>query len=86
MGAPGYGIVNNSLPSAYATEVTPHDTTVISPPSRSLYVGATGDLTVTMEGGGDVLFKAVPAGVTLPIRVTKVKSTGTTATNIVALY
>lgn len=49
--------------------------------SRGLYVGTTHKLAVNHE----VMFASVPAGEVLPIRVQKVKSTGTTAGNIVAL-
>lgn len=55
--------------------------------SRMLYVGVTGDVTVVSKrDGGTHLFKAVPAGALLPIAVVQVKATGTTATNILALY
>lgn len=49
-----------------------------------LYVGGTGDVTVTMESGNSVTFTAVPAGTFLPILVTHV--TAATATAILALY
>lgn len=52
---------------------------------RSLYVGVTGDITLDTEESNAVLFKAVPVGI-LPVRVKRVRATGTTATNIVALY
>jgi hypothetical protein len=38
-----------------------------------------------MRGGNDVTFAAVPTGTVLPIRVTRVFLTGTTATNIIAM-
>ena len=54
--------------------------------TRGLYVGASGDVVATNDDGGDVTFKAVPAGTVLPIRTRRVKATGTTAGAIVALY
>jgi hypothetical protein len=36
--------------------------------------------------GTDVTFANVPTGTKLPVRVSKVKATGTTASSIVALY
>lgn len=54
--------------------------------TRGLYVGVTGDVTVITRKAQTVLFKAVPAGTILPIQVTHVKATGTTATDMVALY
>lgn len=73
-----------------ATAVTKSDSTVL-PRTAGLYIGGGGDVTVQMAGAvqtaavTQVLFKAVPTGTTLYIAVTKVMSTGTTATNILAL-
>jgi hypothetical protein len=51
-----------------------------------LYIGNTGDVSVTTIGGDDVIFSKVPAGATLPIQVLRVKSTDTTATSIIAMW
>lgn len=73
-------------PAREALSVVPSDTTDLTHTSRSLYVGTTGDLSVYMVGDSTpVLFKSVPVGV-LPIRADRVLSTGTTATDIVALW
>jgi hypothetical protein len=53
-------------------------------PLLGLYVGGTGDVKVDLVGGGTVTFKAVPVGTILPVQVTKVYATGTTATFLVA--
>ena len=57
--------------------------------TRGLYVGVSGDISVEMaDNHGDektVLFIAVPAGV-LPIAITRVNSTNTDATDMIALY
>jgi hypothetical protein len=71
-------------PAANAVAVTKSDSTVLTT-TRALYIGGTGDVAVTMAGGGNVTFSAVPVGTLLPLRVTKVLSTGTTATLILAL-
>lgn len=73
-------------PADNATAVTPSDSTDLAFNSRALYIGGAGNLVVTMVGGGDVTFTAVPAGSILPIRVSRVKATSTTATSIVNLY
>lgn len=73
-------------PADNAAAVTPSDSTDLAFNSRALYVGGAGNLVVTMAGGGDVTFTAVPAGSILPIRVSRVKATSTTATSIVNLY
>jgi hypothetical protein len=73
-------------PLTSAVAVTPHNTNELSYVTRALYVGGTGDVAVTMQDSGDVTFADVPAGTLLPLRVKIVKSTGTDATNIVALW
>ncbi len=64
--------------------VTPNDGVTFKP-TLGVFVGGAGSLAVMVDGGPDVTFAAVPANTHLPIRVTKIKSSGTTATNIVAL-
>lgn len=65
-----------------AEAVTPHDTN----PNvfNALYVGTTGDVAVVTKEGTTVTFQNVPVGI-LPVAVTKVLSTGTTASDIVGL-
>jgi hypothetical protein len=75
-----------TAPASVAVAIIPSDSTVLADPKpRALYIGVTGDVTVDMNGTGtNILFKAVPVGI-LPIKVSRVYSTGTTATNIVGL-
>jgi hypothetical protein len=69
----------------HAVAVTPSDTEDLARTAhKGLYVGTTGNISVEMLGGGTALFSSVPVGI-LPIAVTRVNSTDTTATNIVAL-
>ena len=69
-----------------ATSVTPHDTNALTDGiCKALYVGVSGDVSVIMAQGTTVTFKNVPVGV-FPLRVTHVRSTATTATEIIALY
>lgn len=68
-----------------AATVTPSDTADI-PVTDGVYVGGSGDLNVVMEDGSAVKYVALAAGVCHPIGCTKIKSTGTTATSILALY
>lgn len=66
-----------------ATAVTTSDSA--ANPATALYIGVTGDVAVLPYGNStSVVFKAVPVGI-LPVRVSKVLATGTTATNILAL-
>lgn len=71
-------------PATVAIAVTPSDSVGLPTICRGLYIGVTGDVTAVVSGTA-VLFKAVPVGV-LPVCCSRVNSTGTTATNIVALY
>ncbi len=82
------------LQASTALEVVPSDTVNIPNPATAdapnngcvLYVGVTGDVKVTTAGGNDVTFTGVVAGSFIPVQVLKVFATGTTATNIVALW
>lgn len=70
-------------PYSDAATVTKSDSTVVA--FRALYVGGTGDVAVITDGGTTLTFETVPAGTVLPIVVSKVLSTGTSATKIVGL-
>jgi hypothetical protein len=50
-----------------------------------LYIGGAGDLKVDTIAGSTVTFKAVPVGF-FPVQVKKIYSTGTVATDIIALW
>lgn len=68
-----------------AAAVTTSDSATFAP-TYGLYVGGAGNVKVDMYDGGTVTFNSVTAGTILPIKATRVYATGTTATNIVALY
>lgn len=51
-----------------------------------LFVGVGGKLRVITEGGQDVTFDTILGGTFLPVQVIKVFKTGTTATNLIALW
>jgi hypothetical protein len=74
-------------PARNAEVVTPSDVTELVYESRALYVGVGGNISVQMAGTGTaIVFTGVPAGTILPIRIARVNSTSTTATNMVSLY
>lgn len=76
----------HTRPATDAVAVTAHDTTKITGyPTRALYVGGTGNVTVLTEDGSTITFTAVPAGTLLPIAIQRVNSTNTTATSMTAL-
>ena len=72
-------------PATNAVLITPDDATDLVSVSRAVYVGTTGNMKVTMQDSGTVLFTGIPAGTVLPIRVTRIWSTTTTASTIIAL-
>ena len=73
-----------TAPARGAVAVTPNDSTILTD-VRSIYVGVSGDVSVYMKGETtSVTFLAVPVGI-LPIQVDRILSTGTDATDMVAL-
>jgi len=75
-----------------AAAVTPSDTVNIPSVSGGdnngcvLYVGGAGNLKVRTVGGDEVTFVGINTGTFLPVQVVRVFSTGTSATNILALW
>lgn len=51
-----------------------------------LYVGGDGNVSVTTADGSTATFTGLLAGTFMPINVTRVNATGTTATNIIAIW
>lgn len=74
-----------SAPARNAVEIIPSNASTYRP-TKGLYVGSGGDLTVEMESGEDVTFVGVAAGAVYPFSVTRVYATGTGASDIVLLY
>lgn len=69
--------------------VTPSDTVDLDFIAEYLYVGSiAGGATVTVitAGGSTITFAGLAAGTFIPVRVSRVKATGTLATSIVALW
>jgi hypothetical protein len=54
-------------------------------PTRALYVGSGGNVTVVMLSGAVLTLANVMSGALLPVRVTRVNATDTTAAQIVGL-
>ena len=73
-------------PASFALAITPDNDNDLANVSRALAIGAGGTLRVTMFGNAQVVNFTVVNGAILPIRVTRVHSTGTTATGIVNLW
>ena len=63
------------------------DITGVNPNTpATLFVGVGGDIQVITIGGSTLILKNIASGSFLPIQVTRVKATSTTATDIVALF
>ena len=73
-----------SSPAALAAAVTPSDSTDLPTSSRALYVGTVGNVAVVTVGGSTVTL--VGASGWMPVRVARVLATGTTASDIVAVW
>lgn len=52
---------------------------------RSIYVGTGGNISVVFVDGSTATFLGVPGGSVLPVCVRRIRSTGTTATNLLGL-
>lgn len=82
-------LTDNSKQGAIA--VTPSDDDNIIFPSginatRGIYIGGAGNLAVRMIDGTEVTFTAVIVGAMYDLAVIRVLDTGTTASDIVAVY
>jgi hypothetical protein len=83
--------MNAITPPRNAKTITPHNSTDFTfGAAKGIYVGTGGDISVEMIGDGDTshktIFYSVPGGQYLLGQFTRVNSTATTATNLVALY
>lgn len=77
---------NQNSPAIRWVSVTPSNTTILPAGCRGLYIGGAGNVAMADADGAVVTFTAVPVGTFMPVAPTKVMSTNTTATLIVALY
>ena len=73
-------------PAQCGVALVPSNTVDLAISTRAIYVGAGGDIKVTMAGGDTVTFTSVPQGMVLPIRAARVWATGTTAASLVGVW
>ncbi|WP_404404943.1 hypothetical protein [Pelagibacterium halotolerans] len=81
---PGRAASTNG-PAGDIFSITPDDAADLTQTIRGIYVGATGDLSVVAASGAQAVFVGVPGGTVLPVSVSRVMATGTTASNLVGL-
>lgn len=75
------------LSARYGAVVTPSDGTDLDYVTRAVFVGTGGNLEVHMAGNdATVVIPGVPDGAFLPISVSRILSSNTTATGIVAFW
>lgn len=72
-------------PAIDAFAITPDDDEDLEQVARSIYVGSTGNIRVTTAKGSVVTFTGLPAGGILPVRVSRVHATSTTAGGLIGL-
>ena len=73
-------------PARQFVAITPSNTTDLDGLTKAVYVGGAGNLVAVDWTGATCTFTGVLAGTVLPIRVRRINSTSTTATNLVALF
>lgn len=69
-----------------ASAVTTSDSVPLAKLTRWLWIGGAGNVAVKFPNGDSVTFMGATAGTQLQLCVSYVLATGTTATNIVAVY
>lgn len=82
-------VTNQVSPPIRGIAVTPSDTANLpyGSPCRYIYVGGAGNVALQLANDtAPITFIAVPVGTILPAMAIKVLATGTTATNLLALY
>ena len=77
----------NQLLYDSAVAVSPNDgADVTGAPYKALYVGVGGDVALDLNNSGEaIVFKNLASGQLLPVQITNVKASNTTATNMIAL-
>lgn len=73
-------------PATHGFAIVPHDNNELLETPRAIYVGVAGTVRMALKGGDEVTLVGAAAGTILAVRPKKVFSTGTTATDLVALY
>lgn len=85
------GIQTSTHSSGSTRAITPNDSADLPMQGcRAIYVGVGGNISIDdlsgESGGESVVFVGVVTGTVLPLQPARVNATGTTATNLVALY
>lgn len=77
---------NPTAPSLDCFAITPDDGLEFPKVTKALYIGQGGDVVLRPAlGDQDVLFRNLPSGSTLDVRVRAIRASGTTASALVGL-
>ena len=74
-----------TAPAVGAEAITPSDDADLEYVTRALYIGQSGDVSVTLKSGETVVLRNMQESNLYPLRVVRVMATGTTAGDIVGL-
>lgn len=75
-----------TAPALDCFAVAPHDLDLLPKITKALYIGEAGDVVLRAANAqADVIFRNLPVGYMLDVRVVAVRATGTTAASIVGL-
>jgi len=75
-----------AAPCRNAAALSGADLVLTQTPSRLIVAAVAGNIKVDTLGGQSAVTIAIAAGVPLPLRVTKIYNSGTTATGVTALW
>lgn len=76
-----------SAPATRAVAVVPHDSNALVDIPKALFVGTGGTIVLRGVGGGaDTTWRNLASGAVVPVRAEFVRATGTTASDLLALY
>lgn len=77
--------ISPTAPAEAAEAISPSDASGVEFVTRALYVGDGGDIRVKLLRGSVVTLRSVPSGSFMPLRITQVFATGTTASSLVGM-
>ena len=72
-------------PATAAETIVPSDTDELAYATRAVYVGSGGDVAAETVGGDVILLRNTQPGVIYPLRLVRVRATGTTAADLIGL-
>lgn len=78
--------ISDSDPADLWLAITPDDDAVFDPPPTAVFVGTGGNISLADSDGDVAVFKNIPNASILPLQPSKIRQTGTTAADIIAIF